>query len=957
MNDAPTIGAAMADLVRPGGFAFTVPVPVGTFVDVDGDPLTLSARLAGGNPLPAWLQFDGTRFSGNPPRSLAATYAIELVASDGTLAVTDTFALQITPTNSAPTVGSAIGTVTIDEDVAVNFAIPAGAFVDPDGDTLALSATLADGSALPTWLRLEGQRLVGTPPLNQSGRFAIRLSASDGEFTATQAFDLVVRPVNDAPTAGADGLFMVKGGDVLTIAAAELLLNDSDVEGDALRILSVANGTNGLARLASTGEVVYTPDLNFTGEDRFQYTITDGALTSTAWVTIKVSNPFDGWLQGSGGSDQLKGNMSSPNEIFGGAGDDHIKGGKLSDKLAGGDGNDHLQGMQGDDTLYGMAGNDKLNGGDGFDTAVLAGDRATYVLTTANGELYLRDLDPVANGNDGIDTLVGIERLQFRGGETLSIASPIVLDLDGDGTELVSASESNARFDMDGDGKADDTSWIGSGDAILFLDRDGNGTVSNAREFSFVGDAENARSDLEGLRAFDSNGDGRLSSVDARFGDFRLWQDRNGDGVAAATEITTLATSGVVAISLSGTATNVTARAGDAVAINTGQFTRANGSNGMLSDAALTFFSGSAAVRSIEVRARAFAKKDEKYQIVAQGGQLFVTLRKAKGSLDPVSGQIDAATVMRFKDKTVGMLAPVILDLDGDGIEMVKRDKSDARYDMDGDGSRDDTGWIGKGDGFLVIDRNNDGLITGANELSFLAEKPGARSDLDALGALDSNGDRKLDAADLRFGELKVWVDSNRNGVTDGGELRTLQALNIASISLSARATEQTGKIGDNMLVATGSFTLGDGTVRSLGDAALAFRPSGASSGASGGLRSTLELFKDLRGDDGLLTALRAGLDDQGLGGAAGLATAADPFALFDAMPASADAAGSAQRRQDIPAMLAPAEDEGLAAIAEAGTDSRISAMVQAIASFGGRRGEGDSLSRHTETQRFDFFA
>ncbi|MET1111292.1 MAG: putative Ig domain-containing protein, partial [Allosphingosinicella sp.] len=1014
VNDAPVAGAEVPDSVQPGGYPFAIAIPASAFTDVDGDALTVTARLAGGAPLPSWLSFDGTRFTGTPPRSLNAAYAVELIASDGQATASQVFALTITPSNSTPAVGTPIGPVIIAEDSALDFAVPASAFTDPDGDTLLLSATQANGAALPAWLAFSGGRFTGTPPANYNGSLALKVTASDGEYQVSQSFNLVIAAVNDAPTPVADGLFLVRGGDTLTILPASLLENDSDPEGSPLSVVSVANGAHGVARMSATGEIVYIPDLGFTGEDSFQYSISDGSLVASSTVRVQVSDPFAGWQQGSNGADNLKGNMTSANDIFAGGGDDHVKGGKLADKLAGGDGDDHLQGMQGDDLLYGMAGNDKLNGGDGFDTAVFAGDRSTYVLTTLNGELRITDTDAVANGNEGTDTLVGIERLSFRGGETLSIASPIVIDLDGDGNELVNAGDSNAAFDMDGDGKPDDTSWFGSGDAILFLDRDGNGTVTNAKEFSFVQDAENARSDLEGLRAFDSNKDGKLSSADEKFAQFRLWQDRNGDGVAAATEITTLAASNLASISLTGTPTNLTAAAGSAVAINTGQFTRSDGSQGMFSDAALTYYSGltGAKAAQIDVARQSFDKKAKKYQVMAQGGQLFVALTKAKGELDPGSGRIGPSTLLEFKGKTIGMLAPIILDLDGDGIEMVARDKSKARFDMDGDGSQDDTGWIGKGDGFLVIDRDNDGLITGAAELSFLTEKPGARSDLEALAALDSNRDRKLDATDLRFGELKVWVDANRNGFTDAGELRTLQSLNIASIDLAGSATQQSVKPGQNILLATGSFTLADGTVRSLGDAALAFRPSGGGGGVAAaasvaarafdlglpeGFRAglprqlrTAELqdvmdaqqaldssvppgFGGLPAQEslatqlGLTSSLRAGLGDDRLSvGSAGLSLGlppgVDPFDYFadlpgQTAPAAQSASGTGLQRQDIPAMqLADADSAPSASLAPS-DDLKVARMVQTMAAFGRSQGEGDWTSRQREAPRFDYFA
>ena len=69
INDAPVASAVIADQAssEDAGFSFTV--PAASFIDVDvGDSLTLSATLADGSPLPAWLSFDaGTHtFSGTP---------------------------------------------------------------------------------------------------------------------------------------------------------------------------------------------------------------------------------------------------------------------------------------------------------------------------------------------------------------------------------------------------------------------------------------------------------------------------------------------------------------------------------------------------------------------------------------------------------------------------------------------------------------------------------------------------------------------------------------------------------------------------------------------------------------------------------------------------------------------------------------------------------------------------
>lgn len=516
---------------------------------------------------------------------------------------------------------------------------------------------------------------------------------------------------------------------------------------------------------------------------------------------------------------------------------------------------DHLRGLEGNDRLTGAAGNDLIDGGAGtLDIGVFAGLQASYSIITSAGNVTITDNAPTVDGNDGTDTIRGIEKLEFKGGVQVNVTSPIILDLDGNGIETLSAAASNARFDMDGDGLADDTSWFGRGEGLLFLDRDGNGTVSNAGEFSFVSDVDGARSDLEGLAAFDSNADRVLNVSDSRFAGFKIWQDRDGDGAVDTGEIRTLADANVRSISLVGTANNAISAIGDVAIINRGSFTRTNGSSAGFIDAALTSFSAASAMPTVAVQNEVRGRKSSKYVVRFADGAMTLNLKKS-GSVDPRDGAFGASSMMRFsKGDSYGLLSPIILDLDGDGVEMRGYKKSQAMFDMNGDGVADDTGWTGTGDGFLVIDRNLDGRITSASELSFASEDLTARSDLEALAALDSNDDGRVDAQDARFTELKLWVDANGNGVTDAGELKSLADHGITGISLAATAHSGRVKLGENILLSTGLFTRADGSSGAVGNAALAYRPGRGAAAAT-------SLAADQLFDGGETTSSRAGTD------------------------------------------------------------------------------------------------
>lgn len=412
-----------------------------------------------------------------------------------------------------------------------------------------------------------------------------------------------------------------------------------------------------------------------------------------------------------------------------------------------------------------------------------------------------------------------------------AVAPPIVLDLDGNGAALVSLADSKTRFDMNGDGVADKTGWITTGDALLALDRNGNSTVDGIDEISFVKDKAGAKTDLEGLAAFDSNADGKLDGSDARFVEFRAWRDANSNGVTDAGELLSLAQAGIVSISLTGAATGETAATGNNIVYNTGSFVRATGANGMLLDVGLAF-KAMPKLPEIEFQSSDWSGKARNYDIGASVGAARVTPRHAKGVLSAEAGQIAPAAILTFDDRTYGLLSTILVDLDGDGLEARRANRAAAGFDMNGDGSLDNTGWVSGGDGFLVIDRDGDGAITHASEISFLSEKDGATSAWDGLSVLDNNRDGKVDGRDARFGALKIWADRNGDGISQADELKSLADMGIAEIGLRTAPSSDSAKVGDNLPLSTATFKWSNGVTATIGNVALAFEPATKSGGS-----------------------------------------------------------------------------------------------------------------------------
>src|SRR4028119_1424130 len=94
-------------------------------------------------------------------------------------------------------------------------------------------------------------------------------------------------PTNQPPVANTDSATTAQNTAV-TLEASTLLANDTDANGDSLSLTGVSNPVNGSVTFSS-GNVIFTPSTNFTGNASFDYSISDGkGGTSSANVSVAV---------------------------------------------------------------------------------------------------------------------------------------------------------------------------------------------------------------------------------------------------------------------------------------------------------------------------------------------------------------------------------------------------------------------------------------------------------------------------------------------------------------------------------------------------------------------------------------------------------------------------------------------------------------------------------------------
>ena len=168
--------------------------------------------------------------------------------------------------------------------------------------------------------------------------------------------------------------------------------------------------------------------------------------------------------------------------------------------------------------------------------------------------------------------------------------------------------------------------------------------------------------------------------------------------------------------------------------------------------------------------------------------------------------------------------SPLVVDLDGDGIETLGSGVG-IYFDHDNNGFSEDTGWVGKDDGLLVRDINGNGQIDNGTELfgnnTLLSNGEKAKNGFEALKELDSNNDNVFDQNDAAWNEVKVWKDGNSNGVVDDGELLTMEQAGITGVDLNYVDHNYNGDHSDehgNTCKQEGTFTKTDGSTGQISD-------------------------------------------------------------------------------------------------------------------------------------------
>jgi Ca2+-binding RTX toxin-like protein len=298
VNDAPVVVAPIADQTIDEDSPWSYTVPQGTFNDVDGNGLTFTT-----SELPAWITFDPATqtFSGTPPKNFNGSLNLSVSASCNGLTVTDGFQLVVNAAPDAPIATVPNQSQSCTEDAAWVYQVPAGTFIDPDGDALTYSATLAGSTSLPDWLEFNAttRTFSGTPPLNFNGNISLTVTASDPSgLKASDTFVLTVNPVEDEATGSVAVTGTVAEGGTVGVDA-NITDVDGAITGTAYQWQISTNGTDGWTDLSGATAATYAiaSDQSQVGKYlRVVATTTDalgGTTTFTSAATAAIANVED----------------------------------------------------------------------------------------------------------------------------------------------------------------------------------------------------------------------------------------------------------------------------------------------------------------------------------------------------------------------------------------------------------------------------------------------------------------------------------------------------------------------------------------------------------------------------------------------------------------------------------------------------------------------------------------
>ncbi len=284
-NQLPTANSDVLAVQASSGTTFvSAPGVLGNDSDGDGQALTAVLDCYPTNGA-VYLNADGS-YGYTPNPGYVGTDSFSYHASDGWSSSSST-AVTITVVNNVPVANSDSYSMTANSG-PLNIYAPGvlGNDSDMDGHTTA-AAVVGYPSNGSLSLNADGS-FSYTPNTNFAGTDSFTYEASDTFGTSSSA-SVTITVTNNAPQAYNDS-YSVGANGSLYVSAPGVLVNDYDADWHTLSVSGASQPGHGTVSMNADGSFTYFPASGYVGSDSFDYTASDGITTSTATVSIDVTN-------------------------------------------------------------------------------------------------------------------------------------------------------------------------------------------------------------------------------------------------------------------------------------------------------------------------------------------------------------------------------------------------------------------------------------------------------------------------------------------------------------------------------------------------------------------------------------------------------------------------------------------------------------------------------------------